>query len=132
MREPNGEQRKVIEELDSNILLFASAGTGKTFTVANRVRRIIESGRATPEQILCLTFTIKAANEMKEDVRSYVGDLADGVTVKTIHGFCYYFLAEERKRPGERFAELSVCDDADEDEMLKEILSKRYYEWNLE
>ena len=67
-RIPNAEQQAIIDELDQNIILFASAGTGKTFTVAKRVCNIIESRRAQPEEILCLTFTIKAANEMKDDI----------------------------------------------------------------
>ena len=62
-RMPNPDQQAVIQELDRNLILFASAGTGKTFTVAKRVQRILESGRARPEEILCLTFTIKAAGD---------------------------------------------------------------------
>ena len=47
-RQPNADQLKVINELDSNVILFASAGTGKTFTVAQRVKQIIETERALP------------------------------------------------------------------------------------
>ena len=59
-RVPNAEQRQVIEDLENNLIVFASAGTGKTFTVAKRVENIIRLQRALPEQILCLTFTAKA------------------------------------------------------------------------
>ena len=61
----NSEQQRVIDELDRNILLLASAGTGKTNTLAYRVAHIIESGRCEAHQILCMTFTNKAAQEMK-------------------------------------------------------------------
>ena len=129
MRVPNEEQAKVIENLDDNIILFASAGTGKTFTVANRVANIIQSGRAKPQEILCLTFTIKACGEMKEDISRYIGADAKSVVVKTIHGFCYRLLAEEYKRNGERYNDLQVCDEVDEEELLRSILSTRYYTW---
>ena len=55
-RTPNSDQQLVINDLDNNIILFASAGTGKTFSVANRIKYIIEKKRATPEEILCVTF----------------------------------------------------------------------------
>lgn len=62
----NSEQQRVIDELDRNILLLASAGTGKTNTLAYRVAHLIEGGYAKAENILCMTFTNKAANEMKD------------------------------------------------------------------
>jgi DNA helicase-2/ATP-dependent DNA helicase PcrA len=67
----NEEQKAVVNEFKNNIILYASAGTGKTFTVANRVRKILQSGLAKPEEILCLTFTIKACQEMQEDIARY-------------------------------------------------------------
>ena len=56
----NSDQQLVVNDIDNNIILYASAGTGKTFTVANRINNIISSGRAKPNEILCLTFTTKA------------------------------------------------------------------------
>ena len=69
MRQPNEAQQLVIETLDENIILFASAGTGKTFTVAKRTAQIIQSGRAKPSEILCLTFTTKACEETRPELR---------------------------------------------------------------
>ena len=121
-RVPNEDQRKVINELDRNVILFASAGTGKTFTVAKRVSNILISEKALPEEILCLTFTIKAANEMKDDVLHYVGDAGKDVIVRTIHSFCYQVMKEESKRNPSVYCEPTVCDDADEAEELKNAL----------
>ncbi len=132
MKEPNERQRQVIDALHHNCILFASAGTGKTFTVARRVANILTQGLATPKDILCLTFTIKAANEMKEDILSYAGEVASEVNVNTIHGFCYTLIAEEYKRTGRGHADLDVCDEVDQEEILKNILSTRFYEWKLE
>ena len=120
-RTPNQDQQAVINELDRNIILFASAGTGKTFTVARRVQHILESGRANPEEILCLTFTIKAAGEMKDDICSYVGEAAKGVVISTIHSFAYSVLKEESVRQPESVSMPNVCDEADAAELLKKI-----------
>ena len=81
-REPNNEQLKVINDLTNNIILFASAGTGKTFTVANRVANILASEKATAREILCLTFTIKASKEMSEDILGYAGKAAKDIFIK--------------------------------------------------
>ncbi len=129
---PNEEQRQVVEELTENILLFASAGTGKTFTVANRVANILAKGLASAEEILCLTFTIKACNEMREDIAFYTQGAGKETQVNTIHGFCYRALMEESKRTGGGYGEVGVCDEVDQEELLKSILSSRYYAWRAE
>lgn len=121
-RVPNAEQQAVIGDLQENIILFASAGTGKTFTVARRVSRILQEGRAAPGEILCLTFTNKAAAEMREDIFSYAGQGAADITVSTIHSFCYQVLREEYKAGDEAVAEPMICDDVDEGEEIKDIL----------
>lgn len=72
----NREQQRVIDEVEQNILLLASAGTGKTNTLAYRVAHLIEGGYAKAENILCMTFTNKAANEMKDRIQSLVGSPA--------------------------------------------------------
>ncbi len=114
------------------MILFASAGTGKTFTVASRVANVLAQNRATAEEILCLTFTIKACNEMKEDIAAYVGERAKEIQVNTIHGFCYQLLMEETKRSGLGYQELGVCDEVDQEEILRSILSSRFYYWKIE
>ncbi len=132
MKIPNERQFEVIDELKENILLFASAGTGKTFTVAKRIANVLTQEKAKAEEILCLTFTIKACNEMKEDIRQIVGEKGRDVAVNTIHGFCYRLIVEECKRLGGNYGELSVCDEIDQEEILKSILSSRYTYWKLE
>ncbi len=128
-RQPNAEQRRAIEDLDNDLILFASAGTGKTFTVAKRVSQIIQTGRALPKQILCMTFTAKACDEMREDVARYVEGAADEVEIRTIHGFCYQLMREEARRNGDRFVDAVVCDEVDAEELLKSILSSQYVLW---
>ena len=129
---PNEQQREVIENLSENILLFAAAGTGKTFTVAHRVANLLCSKKTTAEQILCLTFTIKAANELKEDIHRIVGGEADGVCVQTIHGFCYRLLLEEERLRSARYLQPQVIDEVDEETLLQSIYLSRAVCWQVE
>ena len=131
-RVPNNEQLEVINDLTNNIILFASAGTGKTFTVANRVANILASGKATAKEILCLTFTIKASKEMAEDIYGYVGKTSKDIFINTIHSFCYRVVLEENYFARNQYSALTVCDEVDEDEILRSILSSRYPYWILE
>ena len=131
-RVPNNEQLKVINDLTNNIILFASAGTGKTFTVANRVANILACEKATAKEILCLTFTIKASKEMAEDIYGYVGKASKDIFINTIHSFCYRILLEENYYAKNQYSALTVCDEVDEEEILRSILSSRYPYWLLE
>ena len=128
-RQPNAEQARVIEALDENLILFASAGTGKTFSVANRVSHILRTKRAEPSEILCLTFTTKACEEMREDIASYVGRQASGVEIRTIHSFCFALMREENRRRGDKYLDATVCDETDAEELIRSILSSQYEYW---
>ena len=68
----NGVQQLVADNLDENILLVASAGTGKTNTLAIRIANILSKHRCAPEEILCLTFTNKACKEMRDRVATRI------------------------------------------------------------
>lgn len=131
-RIPNVKQQEVADDLNNNIVLFASAGTGKTFTVAQRVANILASGAAKAEEILCLTFTIKACKEMQEDIFNYAGEHGQKISVHTIHNFCYKLLLEENKRAGGLYSNLGICDEIDEEETLRSILTSRCRAWRLE
>lgn len=118
----NDIQQRVVQELDRNIVLLASAGTGKTNTLSYRVAHILETGRATGNQILCLTFTNKACREMKERMIAIVGQEAQAVKVSTFHSFCYTILQEEAKLQEDLFKEFLIFDEEDVEELLSECL----------
>ena len=80
----NNEQELLVNEHDKNILLLASAGTGKTDTLSRRVAKIISECKAKSSEILCITFTNKACKEMKERVEAIVGKDSKDITIKTV------------------------------------------------
>lgn len=120
---PDENQQAVIENVCDNIILYAGAGTGKTFTVANKVAYYINNGICEPSEILCLTFTVKACNELLEAI----GNLCQtrDVTVKTIHSFCYKILKERSYNLTDAFFSPDICDEVDTETVLQsKILPK--------
>src|SRR6201981_3608644 len=85
----NEEQRGAVEHGEGPLLVIAGAGTGKTRVITERIRNLLESdAELAGENILGLTFTDKAAGEMKHRVMKSVGERAAGVWLGTFHGFC--------------------------------------------
>lgn len=118
MAQLNEAQQRVVNTLTNNILLLASAGTGKTNTLAHRVAHIIQSGAAKGEEILCMTFTNKACREMKDRILTMAGPAAKAVEVKTFHSFCYKILREESKRDDSLYFDMAIYDEVDCQELL--------------
>src|SRR5246500_2418057 len=85
----NEAQRRAITHVDGPLLVIAGAGTGKTRVITERIRYLLQSDpNLAGENILGLTFTDKAAGEMKARVVKTVGERAKDVTLKTFHSFC--------------------------------------------
>nr|WP_303268742.1 3'-5' exonuclease [uncultured Clostridium sp.] len=115
----NREQLTVINELNENIMLLASAGTGKTETLARRVANIIETKKALGDEILCITFTNKACKEMKERVEQIVGAEGNKVKVSTFHSFCFDIIKQQAKKRTDIFTDFVVFDEDDCIEIIK-------------
>lgn len=122
MAQLNEAQQRVVNTLTNNILLLASAGTGKTNTLAYRVAHIIQSGAAKGEEILCMTFTNKACREMKDRILSMAGPAAKAVEVSTFHSFCYKILQEESKRNDSLYFDMTIYDEVDCQELLAPLV----------
>ena len=116
----NKEQALVVNELENNILLLASAGTGKTNTLSSRISNIINLKKATPKEILCITFTNKACAEMRDRIEDVVGDSAKDITIRTFHSFCFDLIKSEAKKRTDIFTDFIVFDEEDCKEIIKE------------
>src|ERR1700741_3196573 len=93
--EMNAAQRRAIEHGDGPLLVIAGAGTGKTRVITERIRNLFARDDGLfGENVLALTYTIKAAGEMLRRIKKACGERADGITVNTFHGFCEAILKE--------------------------------------
>jgi len=118
----NPEQREAVETLDGPLLVLAGAGTGKTRVLTTRIAHILSLGRARPSQILAVTFTNKAAREMKQRVGELIGGVVEGMPwLGTFHAIGVKILR--------RHAELvdlkpsfTVLDTDDQIRLLKQLL----------
>ncbi|MBQ1451751.1 MAG: UvrD-helicase domain-containing protein, partial [Clostridia bacterium] len=85
----NNMQREAIETTEGPLLILAGAGSGKTTVLVSRIAHIVSTGLAKPWEILAITFTNKAANELKERLALYLGeDVAKDVWAGTFHAVC--------------------------------------------
>ena len=118
----NENQLRAVETLDGNVLVHASAGSGKTRTLVARYMRLVDMLGVSTDSILCVTFTNKAANEMKARVRRILGD-ADLGYICTFHGLCVRILREDGSFFGysRKFA---IVDNEDVDLILSEIFRR--------
>lgn len=91
----NNEQKQVVDTRNQNLLVLAPAGTGKTKVIALRTAYLVQH-QQEPERILCLTFTNKAAKEMRERIELYMPEEAKKMTIKTFHSFCYHLISHEK------------------------------------
>src|SRR5665647_854463 len=117
----NPEQREAVEYRGPALLIIAGAGSGKTSVLTRRIAGLIESREAWPSQILAITFTNKAAAEMRERVQAILGQGADGMWISTFHSACVRILRREAESIG-LSSTFSIYDSADTKVTLKRII----------
>ena len=96
----NPSQREAVEHRGAPLLIVAGAGSGKTRVLTRRIAHLLATGDAQPTEILAITFTNKAAGEMKERVADLVGNRAKAMWVSTFHSACVRILRAEAKHLG--------------------------------
>ncbi|KAA9387466.1 ATP-dependent helicase [Neorhizobium galegae] len=118
----NPEQREAVETLDGPVLVLAGAGTGKTRVLTTRIAHILASGRAFPSQILAVTFTNKAAREMKERVGVLVGGAVEGMPwMGTFHSIGVKLLRRHAEMAGLR-SDFTILDTDDVVRLIKQLI----------
>ncbi|MGH7858366.1 MAG: ATP-dependent helicase, partial [Candidatus Binatia bacterium] len=108
----NPEQRRAVEHSEGPLLVLAGAGSGKTRVLTTRIAALLSRGLARPEEILSVTFTNKAAAEMRERVARLLGGSAGRVTMGTFHSVCARWLRRHIERLGLGYDRSFVVYDA--------------------
>src|ERR1700722_898901 len=117
----NQAQRDAVEATEGPVLVLAGAGTGKTRVLTTRFAHILLSKRAFPNQILTVTFTNKAAREMRERVGKILGQPAEGLWLGTFHALGARMLRRFADRVGLQ-SNFSILDSDDQLRLLKQVM----------
>ena len=118
----NPEQRRAVEAIDGPVLVLAGAGTGKTKVLTARIAHMISLGRARPNEILSVTFTNKAAREMKERIGALIGSVAEGMPwLGTFHAIGTKLLRRHAELVGLK-SDFTILDTDDQIRLLKQLI----------
>src|SRR5216684_8546059 len=118
----NAEQRAAVETLDGPLLVLAGAGTGKTRVLTTRIAHILSLGRARPAEILAVTFTNKAAREMKERIGRMLGQTVEGMPwLGTFHAIGVKILRRHAELVGLK-TNFTILDTDDQIRLMKQLL----------
>ncbi|MGR3505192.1 MAG: ATP-dependent helicase [Paracoccaceae bacterium] len=119
----NPAQRAAVEAMDGPVLMLAGAGTGKTKALTARIVHLMTQGRARPDQILAVTFTNKAAREMKNRVANMLGREVEGMPwLGTFHSVCVKLLRRHAELVGLK-SNFTILDTDDQIRLLKQLLA---------
>ena len=117
----NPPQRDAVEHEGSPLLIVAGAGSGKTRVLTHRVAYLLAARKVQPGQVLAITFTNKAAGEMKERVAALVGRRARAMWVSTFHSACVRILRREASHLGFN-SSFSIYDQADSERLMRLVV----------
>jgi DNA helicase-2/ATP-dependent DNA helicase PcrA len=131
LKDLNLEQQKAVQQTDGPIIVLAGAGSGKTRVLTYKVMYLIMEKHISPDRILMVTFTNKAANEMKERIQKFSSDLDFRYTqsvqplVATFHSLCAKLLRREGRHIG-LSPGFTIFDSQDQIDAIKEAMGKLY------
>ena len=120
----NKEQERAVKHTQGPLLLLAGAGSGKTRVLTRRIAYLIRERGISPYNILAVTFTNKAADEMKQRVKKMVGGVEKSLLVSTFHSFCVRILRREAEKLGYS-SNFVIFDTLDQKKLIKEIIKAR-------
>lgn len=119
----NPQQREAVEYRGPALLIVAGAGSGKTRVLTHRIASLLRSREAWPSQILAITFTNKAAGEMRERVEQLVGESARGMWISTFHSACVRILRREAEQFGFTKS-FTIYDSGDSRALIKRLVKE--------
>src|SRR5690606_17955235 len=120
----NPQQLEAVTHRGPALLIVAGAGSGKTSVLTRRIAGLLENREAWPSQILAITFTNKAAAEMRERVRALVGGAAEGMWISTFHSACVRILRREAENFGFT-RNFTIYDSSDSRVLIKRIIKEQ-------
>lgn len=120
----NPEQQKAVKTTEGPLLLMAGAGSGKTRVLTHRIAYLMVEKRVNPYNILAITFTNKAAREMRERIYKMMGGAADEIWISTFHSMCVRILRRDIDRIGYN-RNFTIIDSADQQSVIKNILKEK-------
>ncbi|MEN0642630.1 DNA helicase PcrA [Alkalicoccobacillus gibsonii] len=120
----NPEQREAVTTTEGPLLLMAGAGSGKTRVLTHRIAYLLREKEVAPWSVLAITFTNKAAREMKDRVAGLVGPIAEDIWISTFHSMCVRILRRDIDRMGYSRS-FSILDSTDQLSVIKQILKKQ-------
>lgn len=120
----NKNQKEAATYLDSHLRIIAGAGSGKTRVITYRIAHLIQNIGIDPRSILAITFTNKAANEMKERVNDIVGIYGSGALICTIHSLCVRFLRQHINVLNYP-SSFTIMDEEDQKSLIKKIYTQK-------
>jgi len=119
----NAVQKQAVEQIDGPNLILAGAGSGKTRVLTHKIAYLIERKKVKPENILAMTFTNKAANEMKERISQLLKGTIKGLWLGTFHSICARILRKNCEKLGYT-GNFVIYDDSDQLSLLKTIIKE--------
>ena len=119
----NPRQKEAVEYRGPALLIVAGAGSGKTSVLTRRIASLLQTKDAWPSQILAITFTNKAAGEMRERIEGLIGEAAGSMWISTFHSACVRILRKEHDKFGYS-SSFTIYDAADQRALIKRILKE--------
>src|SRR5579862_9446165 len=117
----NPEQREAVLQIDGPLLILAGAGSGKTRVITSRAAYLVGDGHAKPDEVLAVTFTNKAAEEMRSRVESLLGSDCSRMCVSTFHSLCARLLRREAPAIG-LSRDFVIYDSSDQLTVVKQAM----------